>query len=73
MPNRSPGVAELVLFMRRAACSGDAEESRMVARSMYGALCCEAGMSKDEALAEFAAHWDRAEMVRRWQERATIN
>lgn len=64
MDNRNSVIELIALISRAADAAVDSENSRHILRSMYGALCCEAGMDKQEALAEFAEHWDKVEVLR---------
>lgn len=65
MNNRNSVIELIALISRAADTAPDAEQSRHILRSMYGALCCEAGMDKQEALAEFSEHWDKVEALQR--------
>jgi len=55
--------AELMARLFKTAASGELGEMRHVVRSIYGAMCVDAGIDKQTALAEFADHWDKFEAL----------
>lgn len=53
--------SELLTRLFKTAAASELDEMRHAVRSIYGALCIEAGVDKETALAEFADHWDKFE------------
>jgi hypothetical protein len=59
---------KLAAILRQASADASPEgldDTRHFVRSLYGALCVEAGLDKAASLAELAHHWDQFETLMR--------